>query len=213
MHFDGGSRPPKAGTRIPGLSGAGAIIWRYVSPSSSSIQAEFGVTFCFAAGTQTSCEGKIVCACSGCSLFIVRCCSLFVVMSVVMSTGETHSVGGSMHKFKCESSASVEISKIHYFSGHATVMSSKKREIVWKGSKYIGERETNNTAEYEGLILGLRAAKTLGMAFPSSANLQRFSRGLDSLFFGRSKELADQGGLHARDKAAGWILGGAQAAP
>jgi hypothetical protein len=73
MHFDGGSRPPKTGTRIPGLSGAGAIIWRYVSPSSKVIRAKFGVTFSFAAANQTSCEGKITCACSG-SLLVLRFC-------------------------------------------------------------------------------------------------------------------------------------------
>jgi len=73
MHFDGGSRPPKTGTRIPGLSGAGAIIWRYVSPSSKVIRAKFGVTFTFAAANQTSCEGMINCACSG-SLLVLRFC-------------------------------------------------------------------------------------------------------------------------------------------
>lgn len=46
-------------------------------------------------------------------------------------------------------------------SGAGAVVYSKG-EVLWRGSKFVGAIETNNTAEYEGLIMGLRAAKTLG---------------------------------------------------
>lgn len=60
------------------------------------------------------------------------------------------------------------------------IVMSSNGEIVWKGSKFVGMKETNNTAEYEGLILGLRAAKTLGRTsdpdLASTTILKRFPR-------------------------------------
>ena len=36
-------------------------------------------------------------------------------------------------------------------------------EEIWSASLYIGKKETNNCAEYQGLILGLKQAEKLGI--------------------------------------------------
>eukprot|EP00546_Thalassionema_frauenfeldii_P019283 CAMPEP_0178904648 /NCGR_PEP_ID=MMETSP0786-20121207/5815_1 /TAXON_ID=186022 /ORGANISM="Thalassionema frauenfeldii, Strain CCMP 1798" /LENGTH=420 /DNA_ID=CAMNT_0020576125 /DNA_START=228 /DNA_END=1493 /DNA_ORIENTATION=+ len=48
-------------------------------------------------------------------------------------------------------------------SGAGMVLYDDKREEVWCGWKFIGDKVTNNDAEYTGLILGLQCALSMGI--------------------------------------------------
>ena len=48
-------------------------------------------------------------------------------------------------------------------AGAVIYLSKEKEEIYWSGYQFIGEHATNNIAEYEGLLLGLKYAIEKGI--------------------------------------------------
>ena len=106
-------------------------------------------------------------------------------------------------------------------AAHPSPNCCSKGKVAWRGSVYTGPNETNNTAEYEGLIMGLRAAKVLGeyriLAIKISNTSEIFVATCPAqhsmLIFGRSKELDCQRRLKARPPASRWHVEGQQAPP
>jgi ribonuclease HI len=48
-------------------------------------------------------------------------------------------------------------------SGCGAILYNESQDCIWSGGKYLGS-QTNNVAEYNGLIMGLEAAADLGTA-------------------------------------------------
>ena len=50
-------------------------------------------------------------------------------------------------------------------AGAGAVIYNNENQEIWSGSNFVGERATNNQAEYEGLILGLKKAIDLNIKY------------------------------------------------